>query len=63
MVTDRSYSDGGNMLLPLHGLLLTNNSKGILYVPYRGQDSTYHHLYYTGHGALDGTRNSSVGPP
>ena len=28
-----------------------------------GQDNTYHSLYYTGHGALAGTRNSLTGPP
>ena len=39
--------------LPPHGLLF----------PISRQDSTYHGLCYTSHGALAGTRNSSQGPP
>ena len=35
----------------------------VLYVPSHRQDSTYHGLWYTSHGALAGTRNSSMGPP
>ena len=35
----------------------------LLYAPSHRQDSTYHILYYTSHGALAGTRNSSMGPP
>ena len=34
-----------------------------LYAPSHRQDSTYHGLCYTSHGALAGTRNSSMGPP
>ena len=34
-----------------------------LYAPSHRQDSTYHSLCYTSHGALAGTRNSSMGPP
>ena len=33
-----------------------------LYVPSHRLDSTYHNLCYTSHGALAGTRNSSMGP-
>ena len=33
----------------------------LLYAPSHRQDSTY--LCYTSHGALAGTRNSSMGPP
>ena len=35
----------------------------ILYAPSHRQDSTYHSLCDTSHGALAGTRNSSMGPP
>ena len=35
----------------------------LLYAPSHRQDSTYHGLWYTSHGALAGTRNISMGPP
>ena len=35
----------------------------LLYAPSHRQNSTYHGLCYTSHGALAGTRNSSMGPP
>ena len=35
----------------------------LLYAPSHRQDSTYHGLCYTSHGALAGTRNSSMGSP
>ena len=35
----------------------------LLYAPFHRQDSIYHGLCYTSHGALAGTRNSSMGPP
>ena len=35
----------------------------ILYAPSHIQDSTYHSLCCTSRGALNGMRNSSVGPP
>ena len=35
----------------------------LLYAPSHRQDNTYHGLWYTSHGALAGTRNSSMGPP
>ena len=35
----------------------------LLYAPSHRQDSTYYSLCYTSHVALDGTRNSSMGPP
>ena len=35
----------------------------LLYAPSHIQDSTYHGLCYTSHGALAGTRNSSLGSP
>ena len=35
----------------------------LLYAPSYRQDNTYHGLCYTSHGALAGTRNSSMGPP
>ena len=33
----------------------------LLYAPSHRQDNTYHGLCYTSHGALAGTRNSSIG--
>ena len=38
-------------------------AKVLLYAPSHRQDNTYHSLCYTSRGALDGTRNSSMGPP
>ena len=35
----------------------------LLYAPSHRQDSTYHNLCYTSHGALAGTRNSSMVHP
>ena len=35
----------------------------LLYAPSHRQDNTYHGLCYTSRGALDGMRNSSMGPP
>ena len=35
----------------------------LLYAPSHRQDSTYHGLCYASHGALAGTRNSSMGSP
>ena len=35
----------------------------LLYAPSHRQDNTYHGLWYTSHGSLAGTRNSSMGPP
>ena len=61
MVTDHSDSERGNPLLP-HGLLFPVSSKGSLYASSH-RHNTYHSLCYTSHGALAGTRNSSMGPP
>ena len=35
----------------------------VLYAPSHRQDSTYHSICYTSHGALAGMRNSSMGSP
>ena len=43
------------------GYSLQLTAKFILYAPSHRQDSTYHSLCYTSHGALAGTRNSSMG--
>ena len=58
MVKDHSDSEKAN-LLPPHRLLLSINSKDS-FISHR-QDNTYHGLCYTSHGALAGTRNSSIG--
>ena len=60
MVKDHSDNERGN-LLPPHGLLFPISSKGSFIC--HTQDNTYHSLCYTSHGALAGTRNSSMGPP
>ena len=44
-----------------HSYRLT--ARVLLYAPSHRQDSTYHGLCYTSHGALAGKRNSSLGPP
>ena len=62
MVKDHSDSEKGNPLPP-HRLLLSINSKVLLYAPSHRQDNTYYGLCYTSRGALAGTRNSSMGPP
>ena len=55
MVKDHSDSERQNPLLP-HGLLFPV----LLYAPSHRQDSTYHSLCYTSHGALAGMRNSLI---
>ena len=57
VVKDHPYRERGN-LLPL---LFPINSN-LLYAPSHRQDSTYHSLCYTSRRALDGRRNSSMGP-
>ena len=49
--------------LPTHGLFFPINTKGSFICTSNRQDSTYHGLCYSSHGALAGTRNSSMGPP
>ena len=55
MVKDHSDSKRENPLPP-HGLLFPISSKASLYAPSHRQDSTYHGLCYTSHGALARTR-------
>ena len=59
MLKDHSDSEKGNPLPP-HRLLLSINSKGLLYAPSQGQDNTYHSLCYPSRGALAGMRNSAM---
>ena len=61
MVKDHSDIERGN-LLPPHGLLFWLTARVLLYAPSHRQNKTYHSLCYTSHGALAGTRNSSMGP-
>ena len=49
-----------NLLPLLHGPFSISSKD--LYTPSHSQDSTYHNLCYTIHGAQAGTRNSSMGP-
>ena len=62
MIKDHSDSEKGNPLPP-HRLLYRLTPRVLLYAPSHRQDNTYHGLCYTSHGALAGTRNSSMGPP
>ena len=63
MVKDHLDSERGNLPQPVHGLLRLA-AKDILYTPSHRQDSVYHNLcFQTSHGALAGTRDSSMGPP
>ena len=61
-VKDHSNSERGNPLLP-HGYSFRLAARVLLYASSHRQDSTYHSLCYISRGALDGTRNSSMGPP
>ena len=62
MVKDHSDSEKGNPL-PHIGYSYRLTARVLLYAPSHRQDSTYHSLCYTSHGALAGMRNSSMGPP
>ena len=62
MVKDHSDCERGNPLLP-HRLLFPISSKGSLYASSHRQDTTYHSLCNTCHGALAGMRNGSMGSP
>ena len=62
IIKDHSYSEIGNTLPPLHGLLSPISSKGSFIRTIHRQDSTNHSLCYTSRGALAGARNSSLGP-
>ena len=62
MDKDHSDSEKGNPLYHI-GYSLRLTARVILYAPSHRQDSTYHGLCYTSHGALAGTRNSSMGSP
>ena len=55
-VKDHSDSERGNLLLP-HGQLFLQK---LFYTHHPRQDSIYHNLCYTCHGALTGMRNSSI---
>ena len=45
------------------GYFFQLTARVILYAPFHKQDRTYSSLCYTSHGALAGTRNSSMGSP
>ena len=60
MVKDHSDSEREN---PPHRLLFLFSNKGSFICTSQTQDTTYHSLCYTSHGALAGTRNSSMGLP
>ena len=62
MVKDHSNSKRGNPVPP-HGLLFPISSKGSFICIIHRQDDIYHSICYTSHGALAGTRNSSMGQP
>ena len=62
MVNNHSDSERGNICTHM-GYSFRLAARVLLYAPSHRQDSTYHSLCYTSRGALDGTRNSSMGPP
>ena len=47
----------------IHRLLFSISSKDYFYASSHRQDNTYNSLWYTSHGTLAGTKNSSMGPP
>ena len=53
----KDHSDSEHM-----GYSLRLTARVLLYASPHRQDSTYHRLCYTSHGALAGMRNSSMGP-
>ena len=59
MVKDHSDSERGNPL-PSNGQSFRLTARVLLYAPSHRQDNIYHGLCYTSHGALAGTRNSSM---
>ena len=63
MVKDHSDSERGNNCYRHMGYSYRLTVRVLLYAPSHRQDSIYHSLCYTSHGALVGTRNSSMGPP
>ena len=62
MVKDHSDSERGNQLHHYMGYSFRLAARVPLYAPSHRQNSTYHGLCYTSHGALAGMRNSSMGP-
>ena len=62
MVKDNSYSESGNPLPPLHGLLFFDYQQCFFYITSSHKhNSTYHDPCYISRGALCGTRNNSKG--
>ena len=60
----KDHSDSENETCCHHiGYSYRLTARVLLYAPCHRQDTTYHSLCYTSHGALAGTRNSSMGPP
>ena len=45
------------------GYSFSITARDLLYTPSQRENSMYHSLYYTSHGALTRTRNRSVSPP
>ena len=62
MLKDHSDSERRNLLLPYMCYSCWLAARDILHVPSQRQDSTFHRLCYTSHGALATTTNSSMGP-
>ena len=60
MVKDHSDSEKETRCRHI-GYSLRLTTRVLLYAPAHRQDSTYHSLCYTSHGALAGTRNSTMG--
>ena len=63
MVKDHSYSNRENSLPQPHELLFLISKQGLFYMHHPTDRITHTMVFwYTSHGALAGTRNSSMGP-
>ena len=63
IVKDHSYSEREETHCRHMGYSFRLAARVLLYALSHRQDNTYHGLCYISHGALDGMRNISVGPP
>ena len=60
MVKGQSDRQRGNLYT---GYIFGLAAMVLIKAPFHRKDSTYHNHCYTNHGAMAGTRNSSMGPP
>ena len=60
MVKDYLDSELGNSVILIYGMLFSTDSKESFICIIHRQDSAYHYLWYTGHGALVGKTKSTI---